>query len=119
MLSLPAVAEAAVVGKPDMALGETIKCYIVLKEGQNLNKEDIKAYCKEKLGPYKTPSEIIFIDELPKGPSGKIQKRVLREREFQDLMVVFKGLIKHQALQRAGHPKVNVISRKHNRLIII
>lgn len=84
VLSHPAVAEAAVVGKPDMLLGETIKCYIVLKEGHHPNKEDLKAYCKEKLGPYKTPSEIMFIDSLPKGPSGKIQKRELREMEFQN-----------------------------------
>jgi len=55
-----------------------------LKEGHHPNKEDLKAYCKEKLGPYKTPSEIMFIDSLPKGPSGKIQKRELREMEFQN-----------------------------------
>ncbi len=81
LLSHPGVAEAAVIGKPDMLLGEAIKCYIVLKAGSSTDKETLKAHCKERIGAFKTPSEIEFTDELPKGPSGKVQKRLLREKD--------------------------------------
>ena len=76
--SHPNVREAAVIGKPDMLLGETIKCYLVSKNGSNLDISEIKSFCKEKLGDFKTPAEFEVVKSLPKGPSGKILKRTLR-----------------------------------------
>ena len=75
-----AVQEAAVIGKPDMLLGETIKCYIVSKNGAVPDVEELKSYSKEKLGDFKTPSEFEIVASLPKGPSGKILKRKLRSK---------------------------------------
>ena len=76
--SHPIVREVAVIGKPDMLLGETIKCYLVSKNGSSLDISEIKSYCKEKLGNFKTPSEFEVVEFLPKGPSGKILKKDLR-----------------------------------------
>ena len=77
--SHPGVEEAATIGKPDMMLGESIKSFIVLKKGMVLDTSLLKAYCMEQLGHFKTPSEFEFVNELPKGPSGKLLKRKLRE----------------------------------------
>lgn len=76
--SHPVVREAAVIGKPDMLLGETIKCYLVSKNGSKPDIKELKSYCKEKLGDFKTPTEFEVVESLPKGPSGKILKRALR-----------------------------------------
>lgn len=72
------VAECAVIGKPDDVFGEIVKAYVVRKRDAIGIKELID-YCKTKLADYKVPSEIEFIDELPKGPTGKILRRELRE----------------------------------------
>jgi long-chain acyl-CoA synthetase len=72
------VAECAVIGKPDEVFGETVKAYVVRK-GNGLTAADLIAHCKTKLADYKVPAEIEFIDELPKGPTGKILRRELRE----------------------------------------
>jgi long-chain acyl-CoA synthetase len=76
-----AVQEAAVIGKPDILLGETIKCYLVSKNGSKPDIKELKSYCKEKLGDFKTPSKFEIIESLPKGPSGKILKRDLRLKD--------------------------------------
>lgn len=73
-----AVKEAAAIGKLDALLGEVIKCFIVPKNGRVPDVKELKFYCKERLGDYKTPSEIEVVESLPKGPSGKILKRSLR-----------------------------------------
>ena len=75
------VQEAAIVGKPDILLGETIKCYLVSKNGSKPDIKELKSYCKEKLGNFKTPSEFEIIESFPKGPSGKILKRDLRLKD--------------------------------------
>jgi len=75
----PSVNEAATVGKPDPYLGEIIKSFIIIKENSNVEKKDLMLFCKAELGDFKTPSEIEFVESLPKGPSGKILKRKLRE----------------------------------------
>jgi len=81
LMSHEAVKEAATIGKPDMFLGETIKSYIVIKDGKDPDEGPLRARCREKLGDFKTPSFFEFVAELPKGPSGKVLKRILRERE--------------------------------------
>ncbi len=80
--SHPSIIEAATVGKADIFFGETIKSFVTLKEGDNISKIDLVSFCKSTLGDFKTPSEIEFIKEMPKGPSGKILKRELRKKDL-------------------------------------
>ena len=75
----PAVLEAAVIGKPDERLGEEVVAVVALREGASASAEDIIAYCRERLAAYKYPREVRFMEELPKGPSGKILKSALRD----------------------------------------
>ncbi len=77
----PKVLEAAVVGMPDEYRGETVKAFIVPKENEILTQQEIIAYCKKRLAPYKTPKLVEFIDSLPKSNVGKILRRKLREIE--------------------------------------
>jgi long-chain acyl-CoA synthetase len=74
LLKHPAVLEAAVVGIPDDNYGQEIMACIVLKEGEHCTAEDLREFCKQELGAYKTPKIFRFLDELPRGPSGKIQR---------------------------------------------
>ena len=74
----PAVAEAAVIGRPDERLGEEVVAVLVLKPGAQADPDDIIAYCRERLAAYKYPREVIIVADLPKGPTGKILKRELR-----------------------------------------
>ena len=71
----PAVQEAAVVGVPDEALGEEVGAAVVLKKGAEVEADELKAYVKEQVAAYKYPRHLWFLDELPKGPTGKILKR--------------------------------------------
>ena len=77
----PKVLEAAVVGVPDAKRGETVKAFVVLKEGQSATAEDIRDFCKERLAPYKVPSLVEFRTELPKSQVGKTLRRILVEEE--------------------------------------
>jgi long-chain acyl-CoA synthetase len=79
----PGVREAAVVAMPDAYWGERPMAYIALKEGQTATQEELIAYCKEHLASYKAPCLIKFQDELPKLPTGKVLRRVLREEARQ------------------------------------
>jgi len=84
LVSHPAVAEAAVVGKPDPARGEIVKAFVLLAPGFVPNDDlarDIQAQCKRETAPYKYPREIAFVTELPKTVSGKIRRVELRDRE--------------------------------------
>src|SRR6202522_1459279 len=77
----PAVREAAVFGIPDPQWGELVMAYIVLKSGKTLTADDLIAHCRQTLASYKIPRRVEFSEtELPKSSSGKILKRVLRER---------------------------------------
>ncbi len=77
----PAILEAAVIGKEDHDGLTKTKAFIVLKNGQRLNEDEVKAFVKERLAPYKYPRFIEFVEELPKTATGKIQRFRLRERE--------------------------------------
>jgi len=76
----PAVAEAAVVGKPDGKLGEEVLAFVVLKPGATVTPDEIIVYCKERLAAYKYPRHVQITEELPKGPTGKILKQELRRQ---------------------------------------
>jgi acyl-CoA synthetase (AMP-forming)/AMP-acid ligase II len=77
----PAVREAAVFGTPDSQWGELVMACVVLRPGEALSAKDLMAYCRRSLANYKIPRRIEFLNtELPKSGSGKILKRVLRER---------------------------------------
>jgi benzoate-CoA ligase len=79
----PAVLEAAVIGVADDAGLTRAKAFVVLKPGQAASEDDLKAFVKERLAPYKYPRLIEFVSELPKTATGKIQRFRLREREQQ------------------------------------
>jgi long-chain acyl-CoA synthetase len=74
----PAIAEAAVIGKPDEKFGEEVVAIVALKPGATATPEDVIAYCKERVAAYKYPREVRIVDDLPKGPTGKILKKELR-----------------------------------------
>jgi long-chain acyl-CoA synthetase len=76
----PAVLEAAVYGVPEPLLGEQVRADIVLKAGETASEAEIRSFCRERLSPVKAPAQIRFVAEIPKNPSGKILKRVLREK---------------------------------------
>jgi acyl-CoA synthetase (AMP-forming)/AMP-acid ligase II len=73
-----AVSEAAVIGVPDDYWGESVKAYIVLKAGMAATEKDIIDLCKRTIASYKKPRSVVFVKELPKSPTGKILKRVIR-----------------------------------------
>lgn len=79
----PKVLEAAVIGVPDDRMGEIPKAYITLKPGERADEEEIMAYVKDRLAKYKKLRSVAFLDELPKGPTGKILRRELRELSEQ------------------------------------
>jgi len=81
----PKVMEAVVAGVPDEYRGETVKAYIVLKEGEQATAEEIVEFCRQHLAPYKVPKQVEFRSELPKSQVGKFLRRVLVEEEKQKL----------------------------------
>ncbi len=74
-----AVEEAAAIGVDDEKFGQRLKAFVVLRDGKQLSEDDVKAYVKDNLAGYKTPREVMFIDELPRNSTGKVLKRELSE----------------------------------------
>jgi len=84
LLEHPAVQESAAVGKPDAERGEIVKAFVVLKPGRTGTRElaaELQEHVKRATAPYKYPREIEFVAELPKNASGKLLRRVLRDRD--------------------------------------
>ncbi len=79
----PKIQEAVIAGLPDEFLGEKIKAYIVLKEGENATQEEILDFCSERLAKFKVPRIVEFRSELPKTMIGKVLRRVLLEEELK------------------------------------
>jgi long-chain acyl-CoA synthetase len=73
----PKVLEVGVAGVPDAYRGETVKAWVVLKEGQTANEEEIQEWCKDLIAPFKVPTQVEFRDELPKTTVGKVLRREL------------------------------------------
>ncbi|MBI3831989.1 MAG: AMP-binding protein [Planctomycetes bacterium] len=74
----PAVHEVGVIGEKDERKGETVKAFVVLNEGKQATADELIAHCRNELAPYKVPKTVEFRPELPKGPSGKILRRLLK-----------------------------------------
>ena len=79
IMSHPAVDEAAIIGVPDIEWGERVRAIVVRKPGMELTMEDVVEHCRPRMAGFKRPEDVIFIDELPRNPMGKVLKRVLRE----------------------------------------
>jgi long-chain acyl-CoA synthetase len=73
----PAVLEAAVIGLPHESLGEEIGAAIALREGQSTSLDELQAFVKARLAAYKYPRRLWLVDSLPKGPTGKIMRRLV------------------------------------------
>jgi long-chain acyl-CoA synthetase len=76
----PAVAEVGVAGVPDEKRGEAVRAWVVLRHGQEASEADLRAFCRERLAPYKVPGVIEFRTDLPKTMVGKVLRRALREQ---------------------------------------
>jgi amino acid adenylation domain-containing protein len=84
--SHPAVLEAAAAGVPDHYLGEDLVAFVVLRTGLASDESELLRFCEGRLGHFKTPTRIYFASDLPKGPSGKVQRLRLRDEAMQFLV---------------------------------
>lgn len=79
----PEVVEATALGVEDKEWGHRLRCFVVKTDGASIDEEAIKAYVRDNLARYKVPREVVFLDELPRNPTGKILKRELREMDTE------------------------------------
>jgi fatty-acyl-CoA synthase len=79
ILELPGVREVAVIGAPDAQWGERPVAYIVAESGADLTAQMVLSHCRSRLAGFKTPRDVLFRETLPRNPSGKVLKRLLRE----------------------------------------
>jgi fatty-acyl-CoA synthase len=77
---LPQVSEVAVVGLPDPKWVEAVTAVVIVKQGQALTEAEVIAHCSAHMAGFKAPKRVVFADQLPKNPSGKVLKRRLREQ---------------------------------------
>jgi acyl-CoA synthetase (AMP-forming)/AMP-acid ligase II len=80
LYSHPRVEDAAIIGVPDPLWGESVKAVIVLKKRETMTEEEVIDYCKSHLASYKKPKFVEFVESLPRNPSGKVLKTLLRKR---------------------------------------
>jgi acetyl-CoA synthetase len=85
LMEHPAVAEVAVIGKPDPVVGELVKAFVALKPGRAATEEarlELVGFARARLGPAVAPKELVLVDSIPKTRSGKVMRRLLRAREL-------------------------------------
>lgn len=78
LLEHPAVRDAAVIGMPDAEAGELPRAYVALREGATSSAEELMAFANDKLANYKSIRQLVFVESIPKTPSGKILRRELK-----------------------------------------
>jgi long-chain acyl-CoA synthetase len=76
----PSVKDAATLGVQDKLYGEEVKSFVVLREGKRATEQDLIEFCRQRLAAFKCPKSIEILDEIPKGPTGKLLKKALRPR---------------------------------------
>ncbi len=81
----PAVAEAGVIGVPDEIRGQIAKAFVVLKAGEKVTPEELIEFCRGRIATYKMPREVEIVPELPRTPTGKLLRRVLREKDAKSV----------------------------------
>jgi long-chain acyl-CoA synthetase len=81
----PKILDACTIGVPDEKRGETVKSYVILKQGESITEQELIAYCRERLAPYKVPKILEFIDQLPRTSLGKPDREALRALESTEL----------------------------------
>lgn len=80
LLAHPGIDDVGVIGTSDEKWGEVVKAVVVIKKGEEVTQEEILEWCKDRLARFKTPKQVIFAEAIPRTPTGKILKRVLREQ---------------------------------------
>jgi long-chain acyl-CoA synthetase len=76
----PCIEDAATVGVPDSLYGEEVKAFVVLRKDCKASGDEIIAFCRNRLADFKCPKTVVFVDAIPKGPTGKLLKRELQNR---------------------------------------
>ncbi|MCW5882565.1 MAG: long-chain fatty acid--CoA ligase, partial [Anaerolineae bacterium] len=76
----PAILECAIIGVPDSYQGESVKAFVVVREGHRLTADDVIDYCRTHLAPFKCPRVVEFRDSLPKSAVGKVLRTALRQQ---------------------------------------
>jgi long-chain acyl-CoA synthetase len=77
LAELDGVADAAVVGVPDDRTGEAVKAVLVRAAGSGLTEDDVRTHCRVRLARFKVPTVVVFVDDLPRTPTGKVARRQL------------------------------------------
>ncbi len=85
LVTHPAVEEAAVIGVDDAEFGKRLAAFVVLREGEEPAAAELREFVKRNLARFKVPRDVVFLDELPRNPSGKVLKRELRQRHASEL----------------------------------
>jgi len=85
LAGIPGVVEVAVIGIPDETYGEALLAFFAMKPGESVDVDSMVEFCRNKLAGYKIPRRLELIDALPRNPSGKILKTVLREPYWEGI----------------------------------
>lgn len=96
----PSVAEVAVYGVPHPLMGEQVQACIVLKPGALVTEEEIICFTSKRIAHYKVTSKVVFVDSIPKNPTGKILKRLLREKNSSSVVKVVETIKPQKSLQQ-------------------
>jgi acyl-coenzyme A synthetase/AMP-(fatty) acid ligase len=77
------VLDVGVIGVPDEVRGQIAKAFVVLKPGAKATPEELIKHCKDKIATFKLPREVVIVNELPRTPTGKLLRRVLRQKDAE------------------------------------